>query len=147
MLTNTAKTKVWKKVGSCDEEAPGARLFVITGTNTAVSGPIQGGTGIKYCASGYHGWVTFKTNNSIWFSPHAGSTSCTITDLSRNNYNPAYVPMVQAVENATLKSWCGINTVTFPVNSSYKYQFTTFIMNTLPPPNVNDIISLDMNWQ
>ena len=147
LLTNTAKTSVWKKLGSCDEDAPGASLFVLKGTNTAVSGPIQTGGGIKYCAQGYHAWVTFRNaNNSLWWTPGSGSVNCVITDMSRNNYTPPYTALVQAVDNITLNSWCGNNSVSFPVTTGHKYQFTTFIMSAVPPPQTGDIITLDINW-
>jgi len=148
IVSNTAKSHSSRNVGSCDTDAPGASLFVITGTNTAVSGPIQAGTGTKSCPGAYTGWVTFKnTSGSSWWTPATGATNCTITDLSRGNYNPPYIPVVQAVDNITLASWCGTNTVSFPVTGSHKYQFTTFIKNPMPPPTQGDALTLDILWQ
>jgi hypothetical protein len=148
VVSNTAKSHSSRNVGSCDTDAPGASLFVLTGTNTAVSGPIQAGTGTKSCPGPYTGWVTFKnTSGSSWWVPATGSTTCTITDLSRNNYNPPYIPVVQAVDNITLASWCATNAVSFSVTASHKYQFTTFIKNPMPPPRTGDALTLDINWQ
>src|SRR5882762_7653528 len=55
-------------VGSAERGAPGARLFVQVGTNTATQGPLQPGQGTKQCFTNkYYGWVTFKTlANSTW---------------------------------------------------------------------------------
>ncbi len=131
---------------SIDESAPGARLFVLVGTNTAISGPVQPGTG--NLPPNYYGFVAFKTSTgSRWFTPPAGKTSCVISDMSRQNYVPPYIPVVEAVENGTLKNWRQTNQVSFPIKTVYKYQFTTYIMNPMPPPACGDTISLDITWQ
>jgi hypothetical protein len=148
IVSNTAKSNSSRKVGSCDEHVPGARLFVQCDTNTAISGPIQAGTGTKSCVGPYTGWVTFKnTSGSSWWTPAPGSTNCCIADLSRNNYNPPYIPVVQAVDNITLAIWCATNQVCFPVVAGHKYQFTTFIKNPMPPPGQGAQVTIDINWQ
>ena len=135
------------KVGSVELDAPGARLFVLQGANTIVSGPVQPGTGVKSCVGPYTGKITFKNaSNSTWWSVPTGKTSCTISDTTRNNYSPAYTPYVEAVENITLMNWCGQNTRTFPVVAGRKYQFTTYIKNPMPPPRGQDQLGLDIVW-
>ena len=134
-------------VKSMDAQAPGARLFVLIGTNTAICGPVQPGSGTKSCVGSYTGAVVYKNpSNSTWWTPPTGSTNCTISDLSRNNYNPPYVPVVQAVDNITLNIWCATNQVAFPVTGGHKYQFSTYIKNSMPPPNTGDNLSLDIAW-
>ena len=134
------------KVGSEDPDAPGARLFVIESTNTAVSGPVQPGTGTRSCVGSYTGCVLFKTiDNSSWWTPPTGATNCTITDTSRTFYTPQYVPVVQWADNY-LNNSCATNQVSFPVVSGRRYQFTTYIKNTMPPPNSGDRLTLDVTW-
>jgi hypothetical protein len=127
----------------CD--APGARLFVYTGTNTAVTGPYQPGTGTKPCVSNYLGKVTFKVpgTQTTWFSRPSGTTQCMITDTT--SLSPPYASKVQVV-NTYLWSTCAVNTVTFPTEPppNYKYQFTTYVTAGAPPLGTG--LALDIQW-
>ena len=146
-VTGPTKGAVTVRGQDCDPDVPGARLFVLTSTNTAISGPFQPGSNTKSCVGPYNGKVVPKnSSNSTWWLPPSGSTRCVIQDTSRNNYSPAYIPVVEAVDNINLQNWCGTNTVTFPVTNGHKYQFTTYLKSKVPPPNSGDTLTLDINW-
>jgi hypothetical protein len=133
-------------VRGIEPDAPGARLFVYSGTNTVVSGPYQPGTGNKSCIGSYLGRVTFKVpgTQSTWFSRPAGTTQCTITDTS--GYSTPYSAKVEAVESYSLWSTCKVQTVTFPTKAppTYKYQFTTYVTSGAPPSG--STLTLDIQW-
>lgn len=131
---------------SDDATAPGARLMLKVGDNTAVSGAIQQVGGSKGCIGTYYGKVTFKnTNGSTWWTPPVGKTSCTLRDVS--GYPAPYSPKVEGVDNITLQNWCGAVQVTFPVNTTHRYQFTTYVCNPLPPPPNGGTVTIDISWQ
>jgi hypothetical protein len=39
-----------------------------------------------------------------------------------------------------------VNTVSFPVLSGHKYQFTTYVTSPMPPPPDGTPLGLDVNW-
>jgi len=134
-------------VKGVDCNAPGAALFVCTSTNTAISGPLQRGSGTLNCALNYTGKVTFKVpgTQTTWFSRPAGSTTCVATDTT--GLLPPYSVKINAIESYSLHSWCGVSPVTFSTQAppTYRYQFTSFVTGGEALPD-GTIITIDLTW-
>ena len=145
MLRKT-KTAASIIIRGADSDAPGARLFVYSGTNTSVTGPYQPSGGSRSCIGSYLGYVTFKVpgTQSTWFSRPAGMTSGTITDTT--GLGGSYSSKVEVVESYSLWSTCAVQTVSFPAQAypPYKYQFTTCVTSGAPPSGTP--LSLDIQW-
>ena len=110
-----------------------------------VIGQVKPGEKTKPGIGRYYGKVTFtNANRSTWWSVPSGKTGCTITDTTHDNLG--YACKVEGVDSVTLQNWFAVNTVSFPVVAGRKYQFTTYITNTLPPPKTNDVLGLNIVW-
>src|SRR5205814_2437401 len=127
------------------KETGTAGAFIGASTNIPpiiVTGPFGPGSATKDTSPGpYTGKTTFKdSNGSTWFTPPAGTTICTITDIS--NLPSPYASKVESVESGTLRSACASTSVTFSVTSGKRYNFTIYVVNTPPPPTSGQTLSL-----
>jgi hypothetical protein len=106
--------------------------------------PKPGGSGSS-CPGTYFGWVklTNGTATSLYWTPPTNATSGTLTDVS--GYGSPYVS-VACVTSTAMGSWCGTNSVTFPVTNSAKYTLTIYVKSS-PPPTNGQPISASITWQ
>ena len=146
LVTDGHGTRVVRSLDCC---APGARLFVVTSTNTDVFGPFQPGGGTQSsCPSGtWIGWVTFKNlSGSTWWTPPSGKTSVNISDIT--DLVSPWITKVQIVDNTTLAVTCGPGStgVSTSVNTSHAYQFTTFAMSGSATPPTGSAVGLHIVW-
>jgi len=102
--------------------------------------------GTVSCCGSYKGFanVTNSDTGTVWFTPPAGTTNCVATDAS--GLASPYVSVVKALRK-DFASWCGTNSVSFPVSSSKQYKFIIYIKNTPPPPTNGAPLTLDIQWQ
>ena len=134
-------------VGGTEKDAPGARLFVYTGTNTAGSGPYQPGVGTRTCMGqtfNYIGKTTMKwpPNNSTWVTRPSGKTTGTATETT--GLGAPYASTIQVVDNS-LWDTCGVSVVTFPAKPyPKKYQFTVYV--TAGQPALGTPLTIDLTW-
>lgn len=127
-------------------------VTILTGCSTIVGNggtpnPTPGtGSG---CVGSYTMFLRVTNNTvspaSIWWRPPSGTTIGTAADVS--SLPAPYSSIVEAVSSAG-PNWCGPSAVTFPVNSSYRYQFTIYVKNTPPPPpdGTNTTLKLEIRW-
>jgi hypothetical protein len=125
----------------------GTPVGVVTlgATNPPVTGPGGPPGPASSCVGPYRLYAKFKNGSSSWFTAPSGCNSCRITDLTPLA-KPPYFVKVEAVEASTLRSWCDTNSVAFPVVPGRKYQFSTYVINTAPPPSTGDILTLSYTW-
>jgi hypothetical protein len=110
------------------------------------SGTIVLGGGTKpNCPGTFTAAVTFKdpATGSAWFTPPAGSTSATITDVS--GLPTPYLSNVESLESFTTRKACATTSVTFTVSANRRYQFTTYVTSS-PPPGTGTILKLQIQY-
>jgi hypothetical protein len=145
-------TGIKRLVNSGDDDAPGARLFVYIGTNTAVAGPYQPGTGSKSCVGAYVGKVTMidPVSKRTWFSRPTSKTNCKIVDITSTlglPTSPAYSSKVSFVDSFDLASNCGTTALgPFAVAAppTHQYQFTIWVTSGNLP--LGTPITMDIQW-
>jgi hypothetical protein len=133
-----------------DCDAPGARLFVYTGTATAINGPYQKGAGTKSCIGSYKGSVVFKDeiSGTYLFSRPEGKTQCKITDTTISGVPADYSAKVQYVDSFNGYPNCATHALGwFGVSAppTHKYQFSTWV--TSGELTNGFILTLDVSWQ
>ena len=128
-----------------------SRFLILDSIHTPVAGPFQPNqlSLTSRCDSqNYTSYVRFIwPGPTVWYTPKAGVTTCTVTDTS--NVGAGYSAQVEVVESGTLKKFCGTGTpssTSFPVTAGKKYQFVIFVHNTPPPPSAGQTLSLDIVW-
>lgn len=125
--------------------APMSAALGTNGPAIIVGGTIILGGGSKpNCPGVFTAAVTFKeATGSAWFTPPAGSTSATITDVS--GLPSPYLSNVESVESFTTRKACATTSVTFTVSPNRRYQFTTYVTSS-PPPGANTTLQLQIQW-
>jgi|GEM_PF-3722651 len=133
MISNLAVRKSGEGAQALRIQSGGSGVFCSTNGTVACVGAFTGST-----------IITNISNGSFWFTAPAGSSSCTITDISE--IPTPYVSVVRATRKNNGQSWCGTNTVTFPVLASQQYRFYIYTKNQLPPPTNGQSLALDIQW-
>jgi hypothetical protein len=82
---------------------------------------------------------------SVWLTPPTNATSGTFTNAS--GFAPPYVSVACVLRKSDLMSWCGTNSVTFPVTNTAQYSLTVYVKNTPPPPTNGQPVNLQVIWQ
>ena len=101
------------------------------------------------CPGSYTGLVKF-TNSAgtvplTLVTPPLNTTSGTLTDAS--SFGSNYVSRVYAVRASDFNSWCGTNSVSFPVSTGDQFYLTIYVKNSPPPPTNGQPIVAQINWQ
>lgn len=110
--------------------------------------PGQGGTTNNTCPGVYYGCGKYTNSlGQYQITAPTNITSGTFTDQSA--YGSTYVSVVYVMDQQTLKTWCGTNTVNFPATPGQKYACTAYVKNVPPPPPTNqiDTLNLQLTWQ
>jgi hypothetical protein len=139
-----------------DGDAPGARLYIYTGDNTAIHGPYQPAGTNPDCIGDYTGFCLFKDDvtGRYSFPRPAGSPSVTITDTT--SLSSGYLSRLYYYENYTTAHGCqdGRNLLTFaPVpwmipspSSATRYQFSIYAKTSPFPPTIGTDLTLDVHF-
>jgi hypothetical protein len=129
------------------DKAP-ARLFVVQGTNTVVSGPYAPGNSSSVCIGGnYIGKTTFPVKGvsptTFWHSRPGAETKVKIDDVTPGGTN--FVAKVEILQSYVTVRKCATDNVQYDSVKApprYKYQFTTYIVSGSAP----NILDLDITW-
>lgn len=135
-------------VGGDDDSAPGARLFVYSGTNTTIAGPYLPGSGNPACtASGAIGSLTLISPESgtKLFKKPADKTGVLLID--RTPLTPGYSAKIFVTETTFAQTKCDLSPLTVTSLSTAptsRYIFSLYVFGgTL---SLGTPLRLDMQW-
>lgn len=103
-----------------------------------------GGT-LSSCGGDYNGYanITNSATGTMWFTPPAGTTNGLATDSS--GFEAPYTSTIRVTRSDNI-SWCGTNSVSFPVINTKKYKFVIYVQSTTPPPTNGQPVTLGLQW-
>ncbi len=104
---------------------------------------VMNGSGCPGANNGYAKMTNSAGTYNI--TPPANATGCTFTDAS--GFAAPYVSVATVIRKSDQLTWCGTNSVTFPVASNQQYSMTIYVKSTPPPPTNSQPIKLQANWQ
>ncbi len=107
--------------------------------------PQNSGTG-SGCPGTWTGYVkmTNSTDGTFWIIPPTNAISGTLTDAS--GFASPYVSVANGKRKSASVTWCGTNTVNFPVTNTAKYSLTIYVKSPLPPPTNGQPVNLQITW-
>lgn len=108
--------------------------------------PQNSGTG-SGCPGTWTGYarMTNTTDGTLWIKPPTNAISGTLTDAS--GFVSPYVSVAYVKRKSDFVTWCGTNSVNFPVTNTAKYALTIYVKSPLPPPTNGQPLDIQITWQ
>ena len=116
--------------------------------NQTIPCACQGGGSGSGCPGAWtaYGKMTNSTDGTLWVTPPTNVVSGTLTDAS--GFAAPYVSVAYAKSKKYFGlSWCGTNSVTFPVTNSDQYELFIYVKSPVPPPTNGQPMNLQITWQ
>lgn len=89
--------------------------------------------------------MTNTTDGTLWIKPPTNAISGTLTDAS--GFVSPYVSVAYVKRKSDFVTWCGTNSVNFPVTNTAKYALTIYVKSPLPPPTNGQPLDIQITWQ
>ena len=98
------------------------------------------------CPGANNGYAKMtNSTGGFYITPPANATSCTFTDAS--GFAAPYWSVATVMRKSDNVTWCGTNSVTFPVAANQQYSMTISVKSAPPPPTNSAPMKLQANWQ